>query len=109
MKYAALLLVALSAGCATPQEIAYRNQVQAQQEQEQRAAYRERLAQSCDGIGFTRGTDAHAQCILSQHQNSQNQAIQLLGIQQQQYRTLPYCSSLPPGTRGYARANGDCR
>lgn len=109
MRYSIIVMLML-AGCATPQEMAYRQQVQTQQEQEQKAAYREALAQSCDAIGFKRGTDTHAQCILSQHQKRQDHLMQAIGMQQQrEYRALPPCSSLPPGLAGYARADGSCR
>ena len=70
MKASFLLLTVLIAGCVSPEQAADNEQMRAQQEEQQRAAYWERLAKSCDAIGYRRDTDAHANCTLSLHQQN---------------------------------------
>ena len=96
----ALLVAFLIGGCVSPEQAAYNRQLQAEREQQERAAYRERLASSCDAIGFKRGTDAHANCILSQHQQNQQQLMQLLpyAIQQQQQQEAERQRAFKPYT-----------
>ena len=57
---------------------------QAEQEHQQRAAYREQLLSNCDGMGFQRGTEAHANCVLSQHQQNMRVLGNAVLMQQQQ-------------------------
>lgn len=105
-----LALSALLSGCVSPEQAAYNRRMQAQQEEAQRAAYRARLTENCDAMGFRRGTDAHANCILSQHQQNQGQMMQLIQMEEQrQLQTMPRCSDLPPGMAGYHRAQGRCK
>lgn len=52
------IAVVVLAGCVSPEQAAYNRQQQAQQEQYQREAYRNRLMSNCDSMGFQRGTDA---------------------------------------------------
>lgn len=79
----AVALMALVAGCISPEQAARNQQLQAE-------AYREGLANQCSNMGFTRYTDAHSNCILSLHQ----QRINLIGgaliqqYQQQQQRPV---------------------
>lgn len=91
------LAVILLAGCVSPEEAAYNRQLQAEQAEQNRAAYRARLASNCDSMGFKRGTDAHANCILSQHQQKQQELSQLLPllIQQQQQQQRPIYTPIP--------------
>jgi hypothetical protein len=86
---AAVLCLAILSGCESFRERLRENDERAAAQQAQQgAAYREQLAAGCENIGFKRGTDAHANCVLSQHQ----QNMQLLGNaalmerQQQQQR-----------------------
>ena len=90
------LVVVVLAGCVSPEQAAWNRQRQAEQEAQQRAAYREGLLSSCDNIGFKRGTDAHANCVLTQHQ----QNMRILGtavlMQQQQQQQRAYRPVVPP-------------
>lgn len=104
-----ILTVVLIGGCAWgSRNLAAHQAAQAQQEQYEREAYRERLFSNCDRMGFQRGTDGHANCILAQHQQNQQQAMQLLQMQQQQQQAIPRCSAFPPGLAGYKAARGEC-
>ena len=97
-------LLLLVAGCVSPEQRAYNQQMQAREEQQQREAYREQLASSCDRIGFKRGTDAHANCILSQYQANQQQAMQLLmQMGQQERRPTTYDTNCTRDSFGNTR------
>lgn len=100
VKWLLVAIAFLVSGCVTPEQAAFNRQQEAEREQQERAAYRERLAQSCDGIGFKRGTDAHANCILSQHQQNQARIMQLLPyvIQEQQQQEAARQRALKPYT-----------
>jgi hypothetical protein len=65
-----LLIPLVLAGCATPEEIAHRNALRAEYEAQQQAAYREGIFSSCDRMGFSRGTEGHANCALRLHQQN---------------------------------------
>lgn len=67
----AILLALLLSGCATPEEIAHRRALQAQEQARQQEAYREHVLGQCDGMGFSRGTEAHANCALQIHNQIQ--------------------------------------
>jgi len=78
---------------------AYNEQMQFQQEQQQRAAYRNRLLSACDSMGFKRETEAHAKCVLSLHQQNVQRIDNAALLQQRsvQQRTPTYntnCSTL---------------
>ncbi len=70
----AIILTAASIGGCTLNwgwlNPAARQDTTAEKEQKQREAYRERLLTTCDNIGLPRGTEAHASCVLSQHQQN---------------------------------------
>jgi hypothetical protein len=57
-------LAAVLVGCASPEELARRQQMEQEQIAQQRAQYRENLARRCDGFGFSRGTEGHANCMM---------------------------------------------
>jgi hypothetical protein len=97
---AALLL----AGCASPQQQSY-NQEQME------IAYTQGLARQCESIGYQRNTDPWRQCILQLHAQNQNRATAFGAAAIQGAATrgpTQSCASLPPGLRGYARAQGSC-
>lgn len=113
------------AGCISAEqraanEEAARRQYHAEQERQQaaRQAYTDDLRRQCAAIGYTPDTDQFRQCILQLHSNNQAANAQeravlmqqlLQGAREQQYRQMPYCSSLPAGLAGYQRAQGTCK
>lgn len=56
----AMVFCVVLAGCASPEQVA--------REQEE---YRQALLSQCDRMGFRRGTDAHANCVLQSHTSIQ--------------------------------------
>lgn len=105
-------------GCATPEQIAAQRAYEQQQLQAQQEAYTRSLNNQCRAIGYQPETEGFRQCILTLHTQRQQEDTQMRGIilqqaiqqrQQQQYQSMPLCSSLPPGLAGYARAQGSCR
>lgn len=112
--FIALIAALLLSGCMSAERQAEIQRQQAEQESYQREQYRQSVFSQCDRMGFSRGTDAHANCVLQTHnQNIQSRDMVLQqAIQQERQRQLmsmPYCSSLPPGQQGYQRAQGTCR
>lgn len=102
-------------GCAaTPEQIEARRQQEQAQQQAAQAAYRERVFGQCRAYGFTEGSAEFRQCLMqvdmaNQQQNAATRQIILQQMLQQQYQSMPLCSSLPPFTSGYRRAEGTCR
>jgi hypothetical protein len=109
-------------GCATPEQRAAQQaaqqQADAERSRQQEAAYNRQLRNQCESIGYQPNTDPWRQCLLQLHTANQQRDAQMRGIilqqmlqeqQQQNYRSMPYCSSLPPGARGYAQAQGNCK
>lgn len=114
MRLHPLLLCTILAGCATPEQIAYQRQIEAQEQERRNQAYTQNLAAQCRAVGYQDGTDALRNCIVTLHgQNQQNasqqQAIMLQEALRRQGQSLPYCSTLPAGTAGMARAQGRCQ
>jgi hypothetical protein len=119
MRYV-LCLVVLLASCSsmTPEERAARRQAAYEAEQQQlaaqREAYRQRLYSQCSAYGFQQGTPDFSRCLMqvdtaNQQQDAQMRAVILQQLLQQQYQSMPLCSSLPPGMAGYRRAEATCR
>lgn len=109
-----LCAAALLAGCATPEQMAARQAAEAQAQEQRNQAYTAALAAQCEAIGYVRGTDPWRSCLLQLHGQAQQQmasdrATLLQEALRRQYQSLPPCSSLPPGTSGYARSQGSCR
>jgi hypothetical protein len=50
-----VLIALLVGGCATPEQIAYRRQMEAQQRQAEEQAYIQGLANRCSQFGFSPG------------------------------------------------------
>ena len=115
MRFAfAILGLFMLYGCATPEQIAARRAQEQQQLEAQQQAYTQSLFNQCRAIGYQAETEGMRQCVLTLHAQNQQRATQLQGILlqeslQRQYQSMPLCSSLPPGTAGYARAQGTCR
>jgi hypothetical protein len=105
------VLIALLAGCVSPEQAARNREAQLQQQHYQQEAYRESVRSQCESMGFTRGTDAFANCVLQTHnQNMGNAATLGAAALQNQYQSLPYCGSVVnPFVRGQMRARGQCR
>lgn len=111
---ATIICLLLFYGCATPEQIAARRAQEQQQLEAQQRAYTQSLYSQCRAIGYQPETEGMRQCVLTLHAQNQQRATQLQGILlqeglQRQYQSMPLCSSLPPGTAGYARAQGTCR
>lgn len=115
MKPLPLLLVLVLSSCGIGKVDHYAPRPSAEEVQR---AYTESLFRQCDAVGYTRDTDAHRGCVMQLHgqaqaDNAQQRAMILQGIiqqqQGQQYRAMPLCATLPPGTRGYMQAAGTCR
>lgn len=81
MRYATLLLLCSITGCATPEQIAAR--------QEQRdIAYTSALAGQCEAVGYQRGSDPWRNCIVQLHgQNQAQRAAIIQGIMSQPQQT----------------------
>jgi hypothetical protein len=118
MRLAIALVALLLAGCVSQEEIARRQALQAEYQQQAAHAYRDNLFRECRSIGYQEGTEGFKQCVLQLHMqnqahNSQIESTLLQGAMQQQqqqnYLSLPYCSQLAPGLAGMARAQGRCR
>jgi hypothetical protein len=114
MRMLAVALALLLVGCATPEQIAARQAYEAQAQEERNIAYTRHLANQCRVVGYQDGSEGFRQCILTLHSQAQAELSQMRGIAAQealrrQGQQVPYCSSLPPGTAGYARAQGSCR
>lgn len=114
MRLSILLLCTMLAGCASPEQIAARQLYAAEQQEARDIAYTRNLANQCRAVGYQEGTDGFRNCILTLHGQNQQEAAQMRGIAAQealrrQYQQMPLCSQLPPGTSGYARAQGSCR
>ena len=95
-----------------------RQQAEQQRFDAARRAYTDDLRRQCAAIGYHPDTDPFRQCILQLHSNNQASDAQtravlmqqlLQGAREQQYRQMPYCSSLPAGIAGYQRAQGTCK
>lgn len=106
-----LLIVLFLGGCVSPEQAAHNRALQAQYESQQREAYRESVRSQCDAMGFTRGTDAFANCVLQVHnQNTGNAATLGAAALQGYQQSLPYCGSVNNAfVRGQMRARGECR
>ena len=114
MKAPILLLCTILAGCVTPEQIAIRQAIEAQQQEQRAAAYTQHLAGQCRAVGYQEGTDAFRNCILTLHGQNQQEAAQIRGIVAQealrrQYQQMPLCSSLDPFNAGWNRSQGTCR
>lgn len=106
-----LLIVLFLSGCVSPEQAARNREALAQQQNYQREAYRESVRSQCDAMGFTRGTDAFANCVLQVHnQNTGNAATMGAAALQTYQQSLPYCGSVVNAfVRGQMRARGECR
>ena len=76
------------------------------------------LRERCKQYGFEAGTQAFSNCIMNldqivkQRQLDRQNMILQQGIQEEavrRYGAMPLCSQLPPGSQGFARAQGSCR
>ena len=117
-----ILFVLLLTGCVSAEEqqrrAALQQQYQAQQDAANREAYRSQVFAQCRAYGYAEGTEAFKQCLMQVDMANRQAADQQRAILLQQILTnesagqqnaMPFCSSLPPGTAGYARAQGRCR
>jgi hypothetical protein len=113
MRYIVFALVL--AGCATQEDIAARQRLQAQQEEAGRIAYFQRIVAQCRQYGFADESPDMKNCIMQvdQANKAQLRGVILQQIMQdesaRQQRALPLCSQLPPGLAGYSRSKGECR
>ena len=111
MRLAALSAILLC-GCISPEQMSRNAEFQAQQREQADVAYTRNLANQCESIGYQRQSDPWRQCIMQLHaQNQQGQtalnAALIQGLASQP-GPIPSCRSLPAGTSGYARAQGNC-
>ena len=76
------------------------------------------LHERCGQYGFEKGTTAFSNCVMNldqivkQRQLDRQNMILQQGIQDEavrRQRAMPLCSQLPPGSQGFARAQGSCR
>lgn len=96
-----LLMVLLLAGCVSPEQAARNREAQAYREAQQREAYREAVFSQCDRMGFTRGTDAFANCVLQTHnQNQANRAAIGAALLQGQMANQPRSTECTRGILG---------
>lgn len=101
------MAVVVLAGCVSPEQAARNRAAEEQYHQQQQAAYRARLFAECDAAGFTRGTDGHANCVMSLHQQNRGAMMQLLQQEiQRQSPPLPRCTNDPLGA--WRRGQGQC-
>ena len=110
-----LMLLLMLSGCASPEQIAARQAQEAAQRVAQQEAYRQQVFGQCRAYGFTEGTPEFRQCLMqvdqaNQAQNAQMRSIILQQMLQQEYQSMPSCSSLPPGPlTEWRRGQGTCR
>ncbi len=114
MRYFVYLVALTLFGCATQAQIEARQEQERAQQLSAQAAYRERVFGQCRAYGFAEDSAEFRQCLMQidMANRQQNQAMQQMILQQmiqQQYQSLPSCSSLPPGLAGYRKAQGTCR
>jgi hypothetical protein len=100
------------AACASPEQQAQRRAAEMQQQKQAEIAYQQGLFNQCRAIGYQPDTEPFRQCVLQLHTQNQQNAVALDAALLQgaasQPRVLPSCRGLPPGTAGYARAQGKC-
>jgi hypothetical protein len=114
MRLGILLLCTIMTGCISQQELARRQALAEQEYQARSQAYTHSLMQQCHSLGYQADTDAFRNCVLTLHAQNRQEAAQVRGIAVQeglrrQYDQLPYCYTLPRGSRGMAQAQGSCR
>ena len=68
MRYAFLFFALM--GCASPEQIAYRQQQEQLQAQENERVYLQALTNRCGQFGFQTGTQDHSNCMMRLHQQN---------------------------------------
>lgn len=77
-------------GCISQEQMRRNQELQDQRAAQQQEAYRQAVFNQCQSMGFTKGTDSFANCVLQTHnQNQANRAAVGAAILQGQMANQP--------------------